>query len=122
MPDCYLDGVGKWRCLVCFVLAPCPLHMKPSTRPARIQRRRTKGWTMPKGAIYVGRPTAFGNPYRVGVNGSAARCVELYRESLKIQRAFRRWVRRDLRGKNLVCWCPLGQPCHADVLLELANG
>lgn len=30
-------------------------------------------------------------------------------------------VRRELRGKDLVCWCPLDQPCHADVLLELAN-
>ena len=28
----------------------------------------------------------------------------------------------DLRGKNLACWCPLDQPCHADFLLELANG
>lgn len=28
----------------------------------------------------------------------------------------------ELRGKNLACWCRLGQPCHADVLLELANG
>lgn len=27
----------------------------------------------------------------------------------------------DLRGKNLACWCPLDQPCHADALLELAN-
>ena len=27
----------------------------------------------------------------------------------------------ELRGKNLACWCPIGQPCHADVLLELAN-
>jgi hypothetical protein len=27
----------------------------------------------------------------------------------------------DLRGKNLACWCPLDQPCHADVLLEIAN-
>jgi hypothetical protein len=27
----------------------------------------------------------------------------------------------ELRGKNLACWCPLNQPCHADVLLELAN-
>ena len=27
----------------------------------------------------------------------------------------------ELRGKNLACWCPLDQPCHADVLLEIAN-
>lgn len=27
----------------------------------------------------------------------------------------------ELAGRNLACWCPLDQPCHADVLLELAN-
>lgn len=27
----------------------------------------------------------------------------------------------NLRGKNLACWCKPGDPCHADVLLELAN-
>jgi hypothetical protein len=31
-------------------------------------------------------------------------------------------IRRELGGKNLACWCPLNQQCHADVLLELANG
>jgi hypothetical protein len=30
-------------------------------------------------------------------------------------------IQRDLRGKQLACWCPLGQPCHADVLIEVAN-
>lgn len=90
-------------------------------KPKRIQRKRTKGWRMPANAVYVGRPGMFGNPYRVGVNGSVADCVRLYRESLKVQRAFRKMVRRELRGKHLACWCPLDQPCHADVLLELAN-
>lgn len=89
--------------------------------PKRIQRRRVKGWRMPNAAVYVGRPTMFGNPYRVGVNGSAADCVRLYRDSLKVQRAFRKVIRRKLRGKHLACWCRLDQPCHADVLLEIAN-
>lgn len=31
-------------------------------------------------------------------------------------------IRRELAGKNLVCWCPIGSPCHADVLLRVANG
>lgn len=35
-------------------------------RPKRIQRKRTKGWRMPEGAIYVGRPTKWGNPAKVG--------------------------------------------------------
>jgi hypothetical protein len=30
-------------------------------------------------------------------------------------------IRRDLAGKNLACWCPLWAPCHADVLLRIAN-
>jgi len=30
-------------------------------------------------------------------------------------------VQRELRGKDLACWCPLDQPCHADILLEVAN-
>lgn len=89
--------------------------------PRRVQRQRTKGWRMPANTIYVGRPGMHGNPYRVGINGTAEDCLRLYRESLKIQRAYRRFIKRELRGKNLACWCPLDQPCHADVLLELAN-
>jgi hypothetical protein len=30
-------------------------------------------------------------------------------------------VRAELAGRDLACWCPLSQPCHADVLLEVAN-
>lgn len=36
------------------------------TRPQRIQRKRTKGWRMPEGAVYVGRPSRWGNPWSVG--------------------------------------------------------
>ena len=34
---------------------------------------------------------------------------------------FRELVKHHLRGKNLACWCPFDQPCHADVLLKIAN-
>ena len=97
----------------------------------RIQRKRTKGWRMPEGAVYVGRPTWWGNPFAAGesvyvVAQSATAdtaigtvnpilAVELYRlyaEELDVS---------ELRGRDLACWCPLDQPCHADVLLELAN-
>jgi len=36
------------------------------SKPKRIQRSRAKGWKMPANAIYVGRPTVWGNPYVVG--------------------------------------------------------
>ncbi|MFA6019775.1 MAG: DUF4326 domain-containing protein [Rhodospirillales bacterium] len=95
------------------------------TKPARIQRKRTKGWKMPAGAIYVGRPTKWGNPYQAGQDGDGnpAYLVRLYREYLERpeQAVKAEEIKSELRGKNLACWCPLDQPCHADVLLELAN-
>lgn len=102
--------------------------------PRRIQRKRTKGWRMPAHTVYVGRPTKWGNPFRVGqpntddyMIGTRAEIVAKYRsEILLFHGGFLGGIkvsdiRRELRGKNLCCWCPLDQPCHADVLLELAN-
>lgn len=86
--------------------------------PHRIQRKRTKGWKMPENTVYVGRPTKWGNPYTLQ-GWSRERAVSLYRGY-----AVRKFgnLKAQLGGKNLACWCPLDQPCHADVLLELANG
>lgn len=86
----------------------------------RIQRKRTKGWRLPANAVYVGRPTQWGNPYSVTLAGRTA-AVERYRSLLAEHPGAKAWT-MSLRGKDLACWCPLDQPCHADVLLELANG
>ena len=91
--------------------------------PCRVQRSRAKGWRKPPGAVYVGRGSKWGNPY-----GTDARClvtVETAAEAVRLYRADIKplipIIRAELRGKTLMCWCPLDQPCHADVLLELAN-
>lgn len=103
---------------------------------------------MPEGAIYVGRPTVWGNPYRVVRQGKTTWEVYAFEESSPTAsfvsrtgaeaRAFAverllclidnyrdPWgvdrIRNELAGSDLACWCPLGQPCHADVLLEIAN-
>jgi hypothetical protein len=115
--------------------------------PQRIQRQRTKGWRMPEGAVYVGRPSKWGNPYGVGYvcsprhNSQDTSKVRSHEEAVSL---FRRWVdgesflprsgfnqwkdaptveeiRRELGGRDVACWCPLDRPCHADVLLEIAN-
>jgi hypothetical protein len=88
--------------------------------PKRIQRRRTPGWRMPEGAIYVGRPSKWGNPI---LGGDAARKVELFRILIHSRPPglTPADLRRDLGGRDLACWCPVDQPCHADVLLEHAN-
>lgn len=129
-------------------------------KPKRIQRKRTKGWKMPEGAVYVGRPTKWGNPFKAGefmsdvsyfaddsgesVVGQTMKLAEAlgvhfdpYLESVvtpegslllykahiltrwEYKKGFSPW---ELKGKDLACWCPLDQPCHADILLELANG
>lgn len=98
--------------------------------PERIQRKRVKGWIKPPGAVYVGRGSKFGNPYdwRHGTdtgNDPRADAVLLFKSWLAKGRgpsAPTDAEIQDLRGKDLMCWCALDQPCHADVLLELANG
>jgi hypothetical protein len=120
------------------------------SNPKRIQRQRTKGWRMPTDARYVGRPSYFGNPYKPGdvclvgdllpfpvptartwdgpcgaSNLWAVKCVDV---ELAVA-WYRQWASSALeprsvellRGLDLACWCPLDQPCHGDVLLELAN-
>jgi hypothetical protein len=87
--------------------------------PKRVQLSRRKGYRKPEGAINVARPTKWGNPFPVAAGGREW-AVASYRRWL------RSWVldeqiRRELGGHDLACWCPLDQPCHADVLLELAN-
>lgn len=70
---------------------------------------------MPPNTVKVTRPGKWGNPFVVGKHGSAEDCV----------RRFRNYIRgvdcSALRGKTLACFCALSQPCHADVLLEIAN-
>lgn len=116
-----------------------------SKKPERIQLRRTKDWRLPNDAVNVARPGKFGNPFLVTRDRSQRDAVAAFRiwltypvldtpraaamtarESLAISRlnTQRALILRDLpslRGKDLACWCAPGTPCHADVLLELAN-
>lgn len=72
----------------------------------------------------VARPGKWGNPFRIGIDGSQAECVSRFRAFAAHKAgADPTWLaalRAELGGKNLACWCRPGSPCHADVLLELA--
>ncbi len=78
---------------------------------------------MPDNTVKVDRSTRFGNPFHLGKDGDRAEIVRRFRDYLARpeQAAHRADIRATLRGKNLACWCPLDGPCHADVLLEVAN-
>lgn len=114
-------------------------------KPVRVQLRRTKGWRMPPNTVKVtrgkGAAGKWGNSFKFGesfdvvddeggpvvgryVCKTAAEAVEHFRGYMEQPN---NWdlladCRKELRGKNLACFCPLDAPCHADVLLELANG
>ena len=110
--------------------------------PKRIQRQRTKGWRTPlcgcgcgKPARYVGRPGIYGNPFSAMEAGSRYPSLTSEQVSAFIVNRFRtdlaaefpeypsaNEVREKLAGHDLMCWCPIDAECHADVLLDIANG
>jgi hypothetical protein len=82
----------------------------------KVWNKRDKN--VPPDAVYVGRPSKWGNPFKIGKHGTREQVIEAYR--LWLLRGNLKDDLNELKGKDLVCWCsPL--PCHADVLLELAN-
>lgn len=103
------------------------------SKPVRIQRKRIKGWKMPPNTVYVGRPTKWGNPFHIGSDCTAqeavmqftgwiaARDSDYARSGRMTDGPYSFTIRNQLRGKNLACFCPLDKPCHASVLLEIAN-
>jgi hypothetical protein len=96
--------------------------------PQRIQRKRTKGWKMPEGVVYVGRPTIFGNPFPISADYDAIAMFERWLAGERgtggggLRRIALLSRLSGLRGKDLACWCKEGARCHADILLKLANG
>lgn len=85
----------------------------------RVLNKKRDG--VPEGAVYVGRPTKWGNPYKMGEHGTRHDVVRLYRLLARDRGAeFIEQVQDELAGRDLVCWCAPHE-CHADVLLEIAN-
>ena len=89
--------------------------------PQRIQLKRTKGWRMPPNTVKVDRSTKWGNPFKPPLDGTVEQCVRMFRNYVSQSAFLSFFDLNELRGKNLACWCKPGVPCHADVLIELAN-
>jgi len=99
------------------VSAQADLFGPPPVLP-KVLNRRGMG-ALPPGAVYVGRPSRWGNRYVIGPDGTRAEVIARYEAELRANSEAMAAL-SELRGKDLVCWCsPL--PCHADVLLKLAN-
>lgn len=87
----------------------------------RIQRRRTKGWHKPPNTTCVDRTSRWGNPFKIDVDGAREEVLRKYRIWIKDKLNQDPDFLTPLRGRNLACFCELTDPCHADILLQLAN-
>ena len=69
--------------------------------------------------VLIDRRTKWGNPFRIGPDGTREDVIEKYRQWLPMQPHLMAAL-HELKGKVLGCWCdPF--PCHGDVLAEFAN-
>ena len=103
-----------------------------ASQPVRVHWNRNAGSKKPSNTQYVGRPTngrkckwgengKWGNPYwtkKYGGQYTNEEAVALYEEYIKPRHDE---IKKELRGLNLMCKCKLDEPCHADVLLRIAN-
>lgn len=87
--------------------------------PKVLNRYHLKG-ALPSNAVYVGRPSKFGNPFCRGKDGTRDEVIEKHREDVYSRPEFLHEIRTELKGKDLVCYCA-PRRCHADTLLEIAN-
>lgn len=77
--------------------------------------------TAPPGAVYIGRGSIYGNPFVINVDGTREEVIAKYKVWVQEHPTLLRTIKRELRGRDLVCFCA-PKPCHGDYLLELANG
>lgn len=119
--------------------------------PERIQLSRAKGWRKPDNTVVVARPGKWGNPILMSEVGAQYPSLDDLGIATLVVRDFEvlatrghlyfpNWrhlggrrgpvtwtyptvdeIRAELAGMHLACWCPLDHPCHADVLLAIAN-
>lgn len=74
----------------------------------------------PKGSIYIGRGSYYGNEFVIGIHGDRDQVCDMYEEKKMKDPEFVKIVKQNLKGKNLVCYCA-PKRCHGNFLLKLAN-
>ena len=105
---------------------------RQAVKPIRVQLSRQKGFNLQATslrlngltAVNCARPSKWGNQFVPNRDGDRPTVIKRFIKDFE----GRVWTepnaataRKELRGKNLACYCPLDQPCHCDYLLEVAN-
>jgi hypothetical protein len=71
--------------------------------------------------VYIGRGSAWGNPFKIGVHGDRDEVIKQYEKYIRGKSELMERAKKELFGKVLGCWCA-PKPCHGDILLKIANG
>jgi hypothetical protein len=74
----------------------------------------------PKDAVYIGRGSHWGNHFVIGKDGDREEVVRKHKEYVDNDPQFKEFIRKHLKGKDLVCFCA-PKACHGDFLLQIAN-
>ena len=75
---------------------------------------------IPVDAVYIGRPSKFGNPFVIGKDGDRDQVIAKYRDWIATKPELIEAAKTKLKGKDLVCFCS-PKSCHGDVLVVIAN-
>ena len=71
--------------------------------------------------VFIGRPSKWGNPFKIGRDGSREEVIEKFRKYFFSNPELMEAAQQELEGKALGCFCfPL--PCHGDILANFLNG
>lgn len=76
---------------------------------------------VPEGSVYIGRGSPYGNPFKIGEDGTRVEVIEKFRRYVFNNKELLNLIRTELPGKDLVCYCA-PKKCHGDIILEIANG
>ena len=76
-------------------------------------------YNLPSDVVYIGRPSKYGNPYKIGRDGTREEVVDKYRRYLNWMLRLNPKFLEPLIGKRLGCWCNLDLLCHGDVIIEV---
>ena len=110
-------------------MTPGPRSDRQAAAPQRVQLKRSAGWKMPAKTVKVDRTTPWGNPFTAADCGSVALAVASHGRWMRgeiaatggVEPPAAAAIRTALAGRNLACWCASTGPCHADLLLKIAN-
>lgn len=72
-------------------------------------------------AVYCGRPSKYGNPFKTGIDGNRTEVIAKHKQWFLQNNELIKDAKRELAGKDLICWCA-PKPCHCDVILSTVNG